>query len=53
MEINEEELSQGKIVIGTKATPAGEHERRYNVQLNLTEVSILTTSKPHDLVLQQ
>ena len=53
MEINEEELSEGKIVISAKATPAGEHERRYNDQLNLKEVSILTNSKPHDLVLQQ
>ena len=42
MEINEEELSQGKIVISAKATPAGEHERRYNDLLNLKKVSILT-----------
>ena len=46
------ELEHGKIVISAKARPMGEHERRYNPQLNLQEVSILTNSEPHDLVLQ-
>jgi hypothetical protein len=53
MEIPVEELGQGKIIISAKALPAREHERRYNAQLNLREVSILTNSEPHDLVLQQ
>ena len=43
---------KGKIVISAKARPTGEHERRYNEQINLQEVSILTNSEPHDLVLQ-
>ena len=53
MDIPADELGQGKIVISAKARPNGEHERRYNAQLNLQEVSILTNSEPHDLVLQQ
>ena len=52
MEIPEEELTNGKIVISAKA-PSGEHPRRYNLQSNLKEVRILTNSQPHDLVLQK
>ena len=52
IEIPSEELGQLKIVISAKARPTGEHERRYNTQINLQEVSILTNSEPHDLVLQ-
>ena len=52
VDMDEAELGQGKIVISAKARPTGEHERRYNDQLNLQEVSILTNSQPHDLVLQ-
>ena len=52
VDMDEAELGQGKIVISAKARPTGEHERRYNNQLNLQEVSILTNSQPHDLVLQ-
>ena len=53
IEIPVEELGQGKLVISAKARPKGEHERRYNPQMNLQEVSILTNNEPHDLVLQQ
>ena len=53
IELDEDQLGQGKIVISAKARPTGQHERRYNDQLNLQEVSILTNSQPHDLVLQQ
>ena len=53
MDIPAEELKQGKIVISAKARPSEEHERRYNAQINLQEVSILTNSEPHDLVLQK
>ena len=52
-EMNDEQLGQGKIVISAKQRPTGEHERRYNEQLNLQEVSILTNSQPHDMVLQR
>ena len=33
--------------------PSDEHARRYNVQTNLQEVSILTNEAPFDLVLQR
>ena len=52
MEIGEEQLPQGKIVISAKSRPTEEHARRYNEQLNLQEVSILTSSEPHDMVLE-
>ena len=53
VDIPEEELGHGKIIISAKARPSGEHARRYNAQINLNEVSILTNSEPHDLVLQR
>ena len=53
MEIPAEDLANGKLVISAKNRPTGEHERRYNAQLNLNEVSILTNDEKHDLVLQQ
>ena len=52
IDMNEDEIGNGKIIISAK-TPAGEHARRYNPQTNLKEVSILTDSQPHDLVLQK
>ena len=52
MEIPEEEIANGVLVISAKA-PTGEHARRYNAQTNLKEVSILTNSQSHDLVLQK
>ena len=52
IEIPIEELQLGKIVISAKHQPSGEHKRRYNEQLNLKEVRVLTNSEPHDLVLQ-
>ena len=52
IEIPSEELGLGKIVISAKARPTGEYERRYNAQINLQEVSILTRPEKHDLVLQ-
>ena len=35
MEIGEEQLPEGKIVISAKSRPSGEHAHRYNEQLNL------------------
>ena len=52
LEIPEEELGHGKIVISAKERPRGEHARRYNAPANFEEVSILTNEEPHDLVLQ-
>ena len=53
MELPEDELAQGKIVISAKEKPSDEHTRRYNLQSNFNEVSILTNEAPHDLVLQK
>ena len=49
-ELPDDQCIQGKIVICAKA-PTGEHERRYNEQICLEEVRILTNNSPHDLVL--
>ena len=53
IEIPAEEIGNGKIVISSKTRPRGEHERRYNEQVSLQEVRIVTNSEPHDLVLTQ
>lgn len=53
MKLPNQDLQRGKIVISAKCHPREEHERRYNEQINLNEVSILTNNKPHDLVLQK
>ena len=50
--MTDEEIGEGKIVISAKA-PRGEHQRRYNHQTNLKEVSILTDTNPHDLILHK
>ena len=47
-----EDLADGKIVITAKA-PNNEHARRYNLQVNLREVSILTNEEKHDLVIHK
>ena len=52
IEMPEEEISEGKIVITAK-TPNNEHTRRYNAPVNLQEVSILIDPGKHDLVLQR
>ena len=52
MEIPDADIAHGKLVISAKA-PTGEHARRYNAQTNLKEVSILTNSQSHDLVLHK
>ena len=52
-EIPDDDLKEGKLVISCKARPDGEHERRYNKQQSLSEVSVLTNSEPNDLVLRK
>ena len=52
-EIPDEEIREGKLIISCKARPEGEHERRYNEQQSLTEVSVLTNSQKGDLVLRK
>ena len=52
MEIPEERLQEGKIVISADCRPAHGHARVYNVQGNLQGRSIVHNEKPHDLVLQ-
>ena len=51
IEIPEDELEGGKIVISAAARPQHGHERVYNAQVNLQELSIVTNEKPHDLVI--
>ena len=53
VEIPEEYMENGKIVISAKKPTTEDHPRRYNLQSNLQEVSILTNGQPHDLVLQR
>ena len=53
LEMPEEDLAHGKIVISASQRPPNEHARRYNPQTNLQEVSILTNESPHDLVLHR
>ena len=54
-EIPDSELKDGKIIISCKKTdrPKGSHERRYNIQQSLNEVSVLTNSVAGDLVLRK
>jgi hypothetical protein len=51
-EIPDEDILEGKLVISCK-TPKDEHERRYNLQQNFSEVSVLTNSEPNDIVLRK
>lgn len=53
IDIPSDQIGSGKIVISSKSRPVGEHERRYNNQINLKEVRIVTNSEHHDLVLHQ
>ena len=52
-EYPDNEVVNGKLVISAKSRPRGEHERRYNEQLCLSEVRILSDNHPHDLVLKK
>ena len=52
-EIPDEDIKEGKLVISCRARPDGEHERRYNQQQNLSEVSVLTNSEPGDLIVRK
>ena len=51
LEMPERDFQQGKIIISAKAKPKGAHERVYNVERNLKELSIVTNETPHDLVI--
>ena len=52
-EIPDQDLAEGKLIISCKERPRGEHERRYNIQQSLSEVSVLTNSLPGDMVLHK
>ena len=52
-EIPEDQLADGKLVISCKERPKGTHERQYNVQQSLSEVSVLTNSMPDDMVIHK
>ena len=52
MEISDEEIGEGKIVISAKG-PSNEHARRYNAPINLNEVCIFMNPGKHDLIIQK
>ena len=52
-EISDDEIKKGKLGISVKERPKDSHERQYNTQSSLSEVSILTNSEPGDLVLRK
>ena len=52
-EIPDANIKEGKLVICCKERPKGAHERTYNKQTSLSEVSILTNSEPGDIVLRK
>ena len=52
MELSEEDIGDGKIVISAKG-PSSEHPRRYNAPTNLNEVCILMNPGKHDLIVQK
>ena len=49
LELPQEEFETKKLVISA-VQPRGEHARRYNQQINLHEVSIVTNTEKYDLV---
>ena len=51
IEIPDEELATGQLVISASAQPTGEHERCYNSPVCLEEVSVLSNNGRHDLVI--
>ena len=52
LNLPEEELQGGIVVIRAAARPQQGHARVYNAQINLQELSIVTNEQPHDLVVQ-
>ena len=52
-EIPDEDIKDGRLVISCKARPDGKHDRRYNKQENLKEVSVLTNYESGDLILRK
>ena len=50
LDLPEEDLDDGKIVISASARPAEGHARVYNAQENLQELRVVTNERPHDLV---
>lgn len=51
-ELREDQLTDGKVVLSVQTRPQGEHERRWNMQVCRTEVSIIHDTSPHDLVMR-
>ena len=52
LEIPDEDIADGQLVISSKQ-PNGQHPRRYNDQINLDEVRILSNTEPHDLIVHK
>ena len=51
IDILDEQLATGWLVISASARPTGEHEHRYNTPVCLEEVSFLSKNGRHDLVI--
>ena len=48
LEIPEDQLEKGKIIISAKAKPKNAHSRVYNEQVNLNELSIVLNEEAHE-----
>ena len=53
LQIPDEDLSGGKVVIRAASKPTEGQEQVYNIQQNLQELSIVKNEKPHDLVIHK
>ena len=51
IEIPDEELATGRLVISASARPKGEHEHCYNSPVCLEEVSVLSNNRRHNLMI--
>ena len=53
IELPDEDVLDGKLVISESAKPANEHERRYNVPTGFNEVSVLTNETRYSIVIHK
>ena len=53
LELPDEDVLDGKLVISESAKPANEHERRYNAPTGFNEVSVLTNETRYSIVIHK
>ena len=53
LELENENVLDGTLVISASARPAGEHVRRYNAPTAFSEVSVLTNESRYDIVVRK